>query len=148
MLWGTDFRWVKKPKLEDKWFFPGNKHAWLLIRCNFLLYLVKTAIPYLFHIPPSTDAPQSVHVASTTRAAWRGRGGCAERGAGRVCSPHAALLAALIDLPPAQDNGVLQEAAAGKASLSAVSPAEGKRFQVQLGKASSWPHEKLDSRTS
>lgn len=42
----------KKPELEHKWFFPGNKQAWLLICCNFLLYLVKTAITYLFHGPP------------------------------------------------------------------------------------------------
>lgn len=97
VLWGTDFRWVKKPKLEHKWFFPGNKHAWLLICCNFLLSLVKTAITYLFHIPPSTDAPQSVHVPSTKRAVHAGPRvpalGCE---AGQVCSPHAALLAAFV----------------------------------------------------
>lgn len=59
----------KKPKLEHKWFFPGNKHAWLLICCNFLHYLVKTAITYLSHVPPpSTDAPQSVHFLGAEQA--------------------------------------------------------------------------------
>lgn len=58
----------KKPELEHKWFFPGNKQAWLLICCNFLLYLVKTAITYLFHGPPSTDATQSVHLLSAEQA--------------------------------------------------------------------------------
>lgn len=112
VLWGTDFRWVKKPKLEHKWFFPGNKHAWLLICCNFLLSLVKTAITYLFHIPPSTDAPQSVHVPSTKRAVctrgraclrWAARQG---RFAPRTLHCWQRLLATDAALPPSQDNGV------------------------------------------
>lgn len=89
---------MKKPKLEHKWFFAGNKHAWLLICCNFLLYLVKTAITYLFHIPPqhrcSSVCPCSEHQAGCVRAGLRVPAlGC---DAGQVCSPHAVLLAASV----------------------------------------------------
>lgn len=124
------------PKLEHKWFFPGNKHAWLLICCNFLLYLVKTAITYLFHIPPqhrcSSVCPCSEHPGAACA------GPCvpalsAVRGRFEPRMLHcwqSYWFATDAALPPAQDNGVLEAAGAPKALLWAVSPAKGKRFQV------------------
>lgn len=150
MLWGTDFRWVKMPKLEHKWFFPGNKHTWLLICCNFLLYLVKTAITYLFHIPPQHRCSSVCPCSEHQRAACAGPrvpAPSATRGrfAPRMlhCWQHY-LFATDAALPPAQDNGVLEAAGARKALLWAVSPAE----ETFPGALPNWPWEKLDGHTS